>query len=387
MEVTEKIKCIDCLTNKAVELDLVNNDQQLVEYLSKQGEGELFVGPGLTDIQINGFAGVDFNTFPITEEGMLKAINVLIAEGVTTIFPTVITNSDASIIALLNNINQLCKDNPAIEPYIGGIHLEGPFISTSDQARGAHDLQYIKAPDWELFQTFQKASGNRIRIVTICPEWDSSVSFIEKCVDNDIVVALGHTNASPEHVKRAVKAGASLSTHLGNGAPLMLPRNSNFIFEQLAQDSLYASLIADGFHLPESFMKIALQIKKERAILVSDSTMFAGMPSGVYESHIGGKVMLEENGRLCMHSNPELMAGAALSVLACMNTILKAKLSNVKKTWELASTNANRLVGITNAYLTNTQSADFVIYRYFNNEISIISVFKHGKRIYLRNSI
>lgn len=382
----EQIKCIDCILNKPVQIDLSGNSVKSIRYLEEQCEGDVYMGPGLTDIQINGFAGVDFNASPIEESGMLTVIQVLLKQGVTSFFPTVITNSDDTIISLLENIDSLCKRNPKIDKYIGGIHLEGPFISPSEGARGAHELRYIKAPDWELFQKFQKASGNRIKIITLCPEWENAPAFIEKCVENKIIVAIGHTNAPSEKIINAVKAGATLSTHLGNGAPLMLERNSSFIFEQLAQDKLHASLIADGFHLPDSFLKVALKMKQDRAILVSDSTMFAGMKSGVYETHIGGKVVLDDNGRLSLFSNQKLMAGAALSILDGIGKLVKSNLADIQSAWAYGSINPNRLIDIENDYLNNFKDCDFVLFKFSDKEISIIAVFKEGKLVYSANN-
>lgn len=378
----ETIKCIDCLTNKVILIEIENDTIVSTKYLDESPEGNLYVGPGLVDLQINGFAGVDFNTFPIDELGFLKTIDALVKVGVTSFFPTVITNSDTSILSLLKNINKLCLQNPVINSFVGGIHLEGPFISPVDGAKGAHDHRHIKAPDWDLFEKFQEASGNRIKIITISPEWDNVTDFIKKCVANNVIVSLGHTIASEEQIRAATIAGASMSTHLGNGAPLSLPRNSNFIFEQLANDQLTASIIADGYHLPDSFLKIVLKTKQDRAILVSDSTMFAGMKSGVYESHIGGKVFLEDGGRLSIYNNNKILAGSAVSILDCVNKLLKNNLASLSHAWVLASLNPYNLVANVKKESASIKFSDLVIYELNDNSISILNVYKNKKRIY-----
>ena len=342
--------------------------------------GNLYVGPGLVDLQINGFAGVDFNQFPIGEVDFLKAMKALINEGVTSIFPTIITNSDENIIALLKNIDQLCKHNPSIASFVRGIHLEGPFISPQQGARGAHDAKYIKAPDWQLFQTFQQASGNRIKIVTLSPEWENSIPFIKNCAQENIIVAIGHTIASPQQIRAAVDAGATLSTHLGNGAPLSLPRNSNFIYEQLAADQLHASLIADGFHLPDSFLKIALKMKGNKAILLSDSTSFAGMEPGVYHSHIGGKVVLQKNRRLATFENENILAGSAVSLLDCVNKLIKSDLADLTTAWSMASIYPNQLIEKENNRDPHSFHSDLVLFRLKENTIQVERVF-HKKSV------
>lgn len=374
----EHMKCTDCITGQTVHLDVSANTLVSSPCSEESVPDDIYCGPGLIDIQVNGIAGVDFNTFPISEEGMLLAVQALLKDGVTSFFPTVITNSDEATIALLENLDQLCSQNPLIDSHVGGIHLEGPFISGSDGSRGAHDRRYIKAPDWDLFQRFREASGNRIKIVTLCPSWENAPSFISSCVKSNVIVAIGHTDASPENIRKAVDAGASLSTHLGNGAPLLLPRNSNFIFEQLAQDQLYTSLIADGFHLPGSFLKIALRMKQDQTILTSDSTMFAGMQPGIYNTHIGGKVVLEANGRLSLHKDQRLLAGAALSLLDGMNHILSLGLADIRQTWMYASLNPGRLIGINQYAGQVIENTDLVVFKLSEGKIIVRDVFIKG---------
>lgn len=376
------------MTNKAVVLRLEGDRLISTEQLdTEEVSSELYVAPGLIDVQINGYAGVDFNTFPIDERDFLMVIEELVKDGITSFFPTVITNSTEQIIKLLENIDALCTANPLIEDFVEGIHLEGPFISPRDEVSGAHDSQYICAPDWELFEQFIKASNNRIKIVTIAAEWDNAPIFIKKCVERDILVAIGHTIANSEQIHAATEAGARMSTHLGNGAPLSLHRNSNVIIDQLANNGLTASLIADGFHLPESFLKIAIKTKQEQAILVSDSTMFAGMDAGIYESHIGGKIVLEKNKRLSTFKNPELLAGAAVSLLDCVNYLLKKELAELSHCWSMASTYPRRLLGHADTKASVSADADLVLFEIQNNEIIIDSVIKKGEIIYTRDTI
>ena len=375
----ESINCVDCISNELFQI--VIDDNLLVSKTNTETKDSetIFMGPGLLDLQINGFSGVDFNTFPINEKDFLKVIDSLSKEGVLSFFPTVITNSDENILNLLKNINELCLQNALIDSYVTGIHLEGPFISPVKEAAGAHSKDYIKAPDWELFQAFQKASGNRIKIITLSPEWDNSVDFIAKCAAHNIIVSIGHTVASNAQISAAVNAGATMSTHLGNGAPLSLHRNSNIIFDQLANNKLTPSIIADGFHLPDNFLKIVLNVKKENVILVSDSTMFAEMETGVYHTHIGGKVKLEKGGRLSTFKNENVLAGSAVSLLDCVNTLFSKRMLNLAEAWSLASVKPKKLVDLSD----NTE--DFVLFKLKNNSISILSVFKSGKQIFSKN--
>jgi N-acetylglucosamine-6-phosphate deacetylase len=305
----------------------------------------------------------------------------MVKNGVTSFYPTIITNSDTNIISLLKNIASCCDKNSYIDSFIGGVHLEGPFISKENEARGAHDIKYVKDSDWELFEKFQEASGGRIKIVTISPEGNNILSFIKKCVKNNVIVSLGHTNVSPDKIKEAVDAGAKMSTHLGNGVALRLTRTSNIIFEQLADERLTSCFIADGFHLSDSFLKVALKAKQNSTVLVSDSTMFGGMKSGVYNSHIGNEVVLEENGRLSMKDNKDLLAGASLSILDGVNNLIKKNITSLSQAWSLASVNPNNLIGNSMANEENMVNSDFVLFEICDNKISIVNVFKKGKQI------
>ncbi|MDF2724268.1 MAG: N-acetylglucosamine-6-phosphate deacetylase, partial [Paenibacillus sp.] len=179
---------------------------------------------------------------------------------------------------------------------------------------GAHLLAYIRDPDWDEFSGWQAASGGRIRMVTLAPERAGAIPFITALRQAGIVAAIGHTAATTEQIERAVEAGATMSTHLGNGSHPIIPRHPNYIWDQLANDKLWAGLIADGHHLPPSVLKVMLRTKRDKAILVSDAVKFAGMPPGRYSTVINAEVELHANGRLNTVTNPAILAGSASSL-------------------------------------------------------------------------
>ncbi|QWA09857.1 amidohydrolase family protein [Sodalis ligni] len=295
------------------------------------------IAPGLVDLQINGFAGVDFNHYPINEESVLAVTRRLWQEGVTTFLPTVITNNDDDTEQMVRGIANARRRFAAVGYGVAGIHLEGPFISAEDGPRGAHDRTLVKAPDWSLFQRWQKAARGDIRLLTLAPEWPGSAAFIRNCVQEGVTVSLGHTGADAAQIAVAVEAGASMSTHLGNGAHLLLPRHPNYIWEQLAQDKLWCAMIGDGEHLPMSVLKVFMRVKRQRAFLVSDTTSLAGMPPGRYQLHIGGDVVLSEQGRLSLADNPGLLAGSARSLLYGVNALITAGMASRHEAWDMAS--------------------------------------------------
>ncbi len=273
-----------------------------------------WISAGWIDLQVNGFRGFDFNADVPSQEDVLGVTKQLFHKGVTNYLPTVITGSFQRIHDALSVIAKTCDSNESVRHSVIGIHLEGPYLSGQDGPRGAHDLQYICNPDWQQFQRWQEAAQGRIKLVTLAPEKPGAIPFISTLVGQEVVVSLGHTQASSEEIQAAALAGATMSTHLGNGAHPILPRHPNYIWEQLAEDRLWGCFIADGHHLSPNTLKAMLRCKKDKAIIVSDAVKFADLPPGEYSSVIGGEVILHESGRLSTKSNPAILAGSAHSI-------------------------------------------------------------------------
>ena len=268
------------LTGEAIRITLNNRLIAGCDNARAEDDTRLIIAPGLTDLQVNGYAGLDLNAYPLLPETVRDISIKLYNSGVTTFFPTIITNSSEKINSSVSAVAEACRLFPEAAGAVGGIHLEGPFISPNDGARGAHPAEHVKPPNWDLFSEWQAACGGIIRIITLSPEWHGAVDFIRRVSESGVIVSLGHSSATPDQIREAVVAGATLSTHLGNGSHQMLPRHRNYIWEQLAADDLYATIISDGFHLPDTLMKVFLRVKPEKIMLVSDSTNLTGMPPG-----------------------------------------------------------------------------------------------------------
>lgn len=344
-------------------------------------EGSICSAPGLIDLQVNGVNGIDFNDVSLTKENVLEATQYLLSKGVTTYFPTVITNSDSRIIQLFETLSAAYESYPLVRKVVGGFHLEGPFISPGDGARGAHDIQYVKPPDWDVFTKYQKAAMGKIKLITLSPEWEETPDFIKKCREQGILVSMGHSLANTEQIQKAVDAGLMLSTHLGNGVPPMLKRHPNILWDQLAEDRLTAMIIADGHHLPDAFMKVVMKAKNEKVILVSDATRFAGMSPGNYKTFIGGDVVLSKDKRLSMKDGNGLLAGAAKDLLECVETLVEHELTTLENAWEMASKRVRNLLEkeIDGYSISSDDRVEFKIYR---NKIEINKVFKNSEIVY-----
>jgi len=273
---------------------------------------ETWIAPGFIDIQVNGYAGFDFNAADATPAAVGGIVRALQRRGVTALCPTVITQSEAAMCRSLATIAAACEADPQIDRAIPCIHVEGPFISPEDGPRGAHSLPHIRPPEIAEYRRWQEASGGRVGIVTLAPEYPDAPAFI-RAIAGDVVVALGHTAADAAQIRAAVDAGARLSTHLGNGAHARIARHPNYIWAQLAEDRLAASLICDGHHLPPAVIKAMVRTKGvERTILISDAVAIAGLPPGVYDAAVGGKVELLPSGRLNLFGTPYLAGSASL---------------------------------------------------------------------------
>jgi N-acetylglucosamine-6-phosphate deacetylase len=178
-------------------------------------------------------------------------------------------------------------------------------------------------------------------------------------------------------------AGAKLSTHLGNGAHLLIPRHPNYLWDQLAEENLWASVIADGFHLPDNFMKVVFKVKGDHSVLISDSTKFTGMDPGEYYSLIGGSVVLTPGRRLHMAENPGILAGSAKTLLDCINYLTSKNICSRAEAWKMASVNPSNLVfpGIPHGMNTGAR-ADLVLFRTEKGRITIKQTIKAGIKVY-----
>lgn len=378
------IEGIHYMTGQAVRVGIQDGVITGVEPLGSAAVGQLpTIAPGLVDLQINGYAGDDFNMLPFSADMVVKASRALWREGVTSYYPTIITNSPEAIEEASSIIAKACDQDARTNRMIAGIHVEGPFISPEDGARGAHNAVYVRAPDWDMFERWQRAAGGRIRILTLSPEWPNSAEFIAKCSASGVTVSIGHTAATPEQIREAVRAGARMSTHLGNGSHLTLPRHPNYIWEQLAQDELWSCVIADGFHLPEAVLKVIFKTKGPQAIMVSDAVHLSGMPSGEYTTHVGGKVVLTPEGRLSLASNPNILAGSAQMLLWGIEHVTRKGLADLRDAWEMSSVRPAQFMKLpSGAGITAGAPADVVLFERDGDRIRLLKTFKDGELVY-----
>ena len=305
----------------------------------------IFISPALVDIQVNGFCGYDLNVDTVTAEDVCEMVQKLWSVGTGFLCPTIVTASFESIRNSLETVVKAYQSDPLIAHSILGIHLEGPYISSEDGPRGAHPLPYVRNPDWDEFRRLQDIADGMIRLLTLAPEKEGSIPFIEKLVSTGVIVSIGHTEATAREIHDAVSAGATLSTHLGNGAHAMIQRHPNYIWEQLAADELYASLIVDGHHLPPSVVKSMLRAKTlDKCILISDATALADMPTGDYE-FAGQPVELRDDKSIRLVGT-EYLAGSAIALVRGVENSVKFAGISLSQAVSLGTQNPIRLLDI-----------------------------------------
>ena len=242
-----------------------------------------------------------------------------------------------------------------------GVHLEGPYIAAEDGPRGAHPKQHVRPADWDEFRRWQDAAGGMIRMVTVAPETPGAIAFIEKATASGVVVALGHTGAPGRCIQEAIAAGARISTHLGNGAHAMLPRHENYLWEQLAADRLWASMIADGHHLPETVMRCILRIKTpRRLILTCDASSLAGSSPGKYRQWEQEFEILPI-GKIVVSGTPYL-AGSWAFTDQCVANVLKLGETSLADTIDMASNRPRELLGLPARCIEVGEAADLILF-------------------------
>ncbi|MEM7369710.1 MAG: N-acetylglucosamine-6-phosphate deacetylase [Bacteroidota bacterium] len=304
-------------------------------------ENPLFVSPGWIDHQLNGCNGISFVEETLSVADIKQLTQALWKQGITTFLPTLTTESKRIFRRNISVLSQ-AMDDANIGRSIPGIHIEGPYISSVEGFRGAHPRQWICEPDWEEVVRWWELSEGRIAQLTIAPEVPGALSLIEKCVDLGIVIGLGHTNATAGQIHDAVKAGATVSTHLGNGCANLIHRHHNPLWPQLANAGLFASVIADGFHLTAEEMQVFWQVKgTAKTILVSDMTRLAGMPPGTYED-FGREVRVREDGAIMMPSE-NVLAGASLPLSHGMKQMQRSCGGSLEEIVACVSRNPARL--------------------------------------------
>ena len=275
----------------------------------------------------------------------------------------------------------LLKDD-TIRSSIIGIHVEGPYISSQDGPRGAHPKEHVRQPDWDEFQRWQDIAEGQIKILTLAPETEGAIALIEKLTESGVVVAIGHTSAEYQQIQDAIQAGATMSTHLGNGAHAQIRRHPNYIWDQLAADELYASFIVDGHHLPSSVVKSMFRAKGlERTVLVSDAVHLAGLQPGRYQ--FGNRDIELTSDQSVRLYGTDYLAGAAIELARGVENSVKFAKISLDQAFQLATVRPASVLGLENRIgsIQVGRNADYITFQWdkLESKINVLSTVIGGE--------
>ncbi len=357
-----------------------------VTVLGGEEAGRPILSPGLVDIQVNGFAGVDFASSTLEPEEAVSVLAPLFATGVTGFCPTLVTNSLERFVHSLQVLEAARRMSPEFDRAVPCYHLEGPFLDPGG-AHGAHDPSLMLPADWEVFARLQEAANGNIGIVTIAPEVEGALDFIARARAAGVVVALGHTVASPERIHEAVTAGATLSTHLGNGCPGMIDRHFNPLWAQLTEDALYASIICDTFHLPPDVVQVIRRMKGiDHTILITDSTHVATLPPGRYKL-VNTDIELLPNGKL-IRADGACLGGSVLSMDRAVPLFMRLSGATLAEALRAATASPARLLNRRDicASLAPGEPANLLVSQFGADQLAVESLYLGGEAVYSTRS-
>jgi N-acetylglucosamine-6-phosphate deacetylase len=338
---------------------------------------DTFIAPGLIDNQINGYQGINFADEFLTTESLKIATEAIWKDGVTSFMPTLVTDSHENLIRNFTILAEASSDG-FFMGCIPGFHLEGPYLSPEPGFFGCHPAQYLRKPSWSEFTEYQEAAMGRILEVTIAPELEGANEFIRLSALSGVIVSIGHTNANAEQIDLAVKNGAKLSTHLGNGCANLIDRHKNPLWPQLANELLTPSIIADRHHLLPEEIVVFYKVKgAKNMILTSDVTHFIGMPPGEYV-YLGARVIKTNDGLV---KNPELncLAGASLPLIKGVETMMDYTGCSLGEAVNLASRNVARIYNLSDrGTIGPRKRADLILFKKMDNKLIIKETYIKG---------
>jgi N-acetylglucosamine-6-phosphate deacetylase len=239
---------------------------------------------GYVDLQVNGYAGVDFNKDALTAAELHRACARLQADGVAAFLATIITDDVDAMCRRLAVLARLREQDSLASRLLAGLHIEGPFLNEAPGYRGAHPVDAIRVADPDVMKRLLDAAAGLARIVTLAPERDPGAHVTRMLASDGIVVSAGHSDASIDELRRGIDAGLSMFTHVGNGCPMQLHRHDNIVQRALSlAPDLWLSFIADGAHVPFVALRNYLKVAgDERCIVVTDAIAPAGLGPGRY---------------------------------------------------------------------------------------------------------
>lgn len=356
-------------TGTSIRLDWADGRISRIEPAGETPEIEhRWIAPPLVDLQINGYAGVDFQRDDLTVSRLLTAVRALRRDGCTRLLFTLITDEWPALLHRLGHARRLVEADAELRRAVVGWHVEGPFLSPEPGYCGAHDPAKMCDPSPASMEELREAAGNDPVLLTLAPERTGSGEAIRRAVELGFKVSLGHTNASADQLKAAVAAGATGFTHLGNGCPQSLDRHDNILWRVLDTPGLIVSLIPDTHHVSPALFRLIHRLLRPSQILhTTDAMAAAGAVSKqkgdipVARSFTLGKLQLEASANgIVRQPGCTNFAGSALTPIEGVRRATKMTGNRWQEIWLASSLRPAEFMGCTNE-LKVGKPADFCV--------------------------
>ncbi len=335
---------------------------------------DAIVLPGFVDQHVHGAGGAD------GMDGSVKDIstiaNTLAQEGTTSFLVTTMTQSPENITKALHAVKEYRDISPEKGARVLGVHLEGPFIA--EKYKGAQPLEYVAAPASEVFDEYNEASGNAIRMVSLAPEVDGAKDFIRGLTDRGVVSSIGHTGATYEDIQSAVELGARCVTHTYNAQTALHHREIGAVGSAMLLDDLYCELIADTIHVSVPAMKLLVKNKpQDKLVLVTDAMRAKGIPDGV--SELGGQTVYVKDGQARLEDGT--LAGSVLRMNRALQNLVEKVGVPFTQAVDCATKNpaANLKLDDEIGSVAVGKRADFTV---INKDYDVLMTVRGGKIIY-----
>lgn len=298
---------------------------------------------GLFDLQVNGFAGVDFNDAGLTARRLDEALGAMLEDGVTGCLPTLITAHPDQLRDRMGALDCAVRESRLGPMMVPGYHIEGPFLNDAEGYRGCHPFEAMTDPDFALIQDIRQNLFRPLLLITMAPERADGIQAVRRFREAGLTVAVGHSSAGYEVISAAADAGLSMSTHLGNGLPQTLHKLDNTLLAQLAEPRLKACLIADGHHMSPAALRALISLKRpENCILVTDAVVGAAAPAGEYR--FGGMLVHRlEDGRV-VNAGSDGLAGSALRLDQAVRNVVEFQIVEPGQAIRMAGSQAHAAI-------------------------------------------
>ena len=332
------------------------------------------VFPGFIDEHIHGAGGAD------AMDGTLSALktiaDTIAGEGTTTFLATTMTQSRENILAAMKAVKEYREAAPETGARLLGVHLEGPFIAAAH--KGAQPLEYIVKPNIDVFDEYNAASGNAIKIVTLAPEEEGARQLVAHLKELGVVPSIGHTGAKCADIQNAVKAGAENVTHAYNAQSPLHHREIGTVGSALLYDELNAELIADTIHVSVPAIQLLVKCKpKEKLTLITDAIRAKGLADG--ESELGGQLVIVKNGEARLKDGT--LAGSVLRMNRAVQNLVEKAGVPLLQAVDYATINSARSLGIDGeaGSIRVGKRADFVV---LDDKFDVLYTVRDGKIVY-----